>query len=180
MSDKQPIEITIFEYGEDIGTIGIALYAALSSFAYEENTKLVTTISLRALSHAIGSTKQSVLTYLRTLQKFHIILIERATEDDGGSSINCYILNPVETWLLSQTRFDVDGNPIPPAYKKKVISNTLRRLVFERDAYRCNACGCWEDLTADHIIPEIKGGPTTLENLQTLCRSCNTRKKDRV
>ena len=33
-----------------------------------------------------------------------------------------------------------------------------------------------EDLTLDHIIPESHGGHTTAENLQTLCRSCNSHK----
>ena len=29
-------------------------------------------------------------------------------------------------------------------------------------------------------VPESKGGPMVLDNLQTLCRSCNSRKKDRL
>lgn len=39
----------------------------------------------------------------------------------------------------------------------------------------CKLCGSRKYLRADHVIPERKGGPTTLENLQTLCRSCNSR-----
>jgi hypothetical protein len=62
------------------------------------------------------------------------------------------------------------------AKTKKPIPNGLRKQVFERDAYRCVSCGSWHDLQADHIIPESKGGPTTLENLQTMCRPCNVRK----
>jgi len=60
--------------------------------------------------------------------------------------------------------------------KKKKIPAILRTAVFERDAYRCKHCGGWEKLCADHIIPESKGGPTTFENLQTLCSPCNLRK----
>lgn len=56
----------------------------------------------------------------------------------------------------------------------------LRKQVFERDAYRCQLCDSWEDLAIDHIHPESKGGPTSLENLQTLCRSCNSRKGDQI
>ena len=59
---------------------------------------------------------------------------------------------------------------------KEKISGALRKLVFERDGYRCVTCGDWHDLSADHIVPESKGGPTTFENLQTMCRSCNSRK----
>jgi hypothetical protein len=64
--------------------------------------------------------------------------------------------------------------------KQKKVPGRLRVAVFERDAYRCRECGDHRQLCADHIIPESKGGPTTLENLQTLCRGCNSRKKDRI
>jgi 5-methylcytosine-specific restriction endonuclease McrA len=33
-----------------------------------------------------------------------------------------------------------------------------------------------ENLELDHIIPSSMGGPSTKENSQTLCKSCNTRK----
>lgn len=61
-----------------------------------------------------------------------------------------------------------------PKYKKKKIDNLLRTAVFERDAYRCLRCESWSDLRADHVIPEAEGGEASLENLQTLCRSCNS------
>ena len=67
-----------------------------------------------------------------------------------------------------------------PAYIKAVIPASLRTSVFERDAYRCIACGGHLDLTCDHIVPESKGGPTTIENLQTMCRSCNSKKGARA
>ena len=57
---------------------------------------------------------------------------------------------------------------------------SLRKKVFERDAYRCRECGEWHDLTVDHIHPWSKGGLTKLSNLQTLCEPCNSRKKDRI
>lgn len=61
-------------------------------------------------------------------------------------------------------------------YKKAPISAKLRWAVFQRDGYQCKYCGTKEDLTADHIIPEIDGGMTVLSNLQTLCRPCNSSK----
>lgn len=59
---------------------------------------------------------------------------------------------------------------------KKNISANLRLKVLKRDGYRCKCCGSQEDLEADHVKAESRGGPTTFENLQTLCRTCNQRK----
>lgn len=61
-------------------------------------------------------------------------------------------------------------------YRKKKINGTIRTLVYERDSYQCVHCGVRKDLSLDHIHPESKGGATTVENLQTLCRSCNSKK----
>lgn len=65
------------------------------------------------------------------------------------------------------------------SYRKKPLSARLRLKVFERDGYACRHCGSREKLRADHIIAEVKGGETTLDNLQTLCESCNCRKGPR-
>lgn len=62
-----------------------------------------------------------------------------------------------------------------PRMKAK-IPRSLAKRVFERDAYRCVTCGDHHDLTCDHVIAESKGGETTFENLQTMCRQCNCRK----
>lgn len=59
------------------------------------------------------------------------------------------------------------------------IPKALRQAVFKRDSYTCQHCGSQDRLCADHIIAEVRGGPTTLENLQTLCRTCNSRKSDK-
>lgn len=65
-------------------------------------------------------------------------------------------------------------------HNKKPISFSLRWEVFKRDDFRCKHCGTRDHLRADHILPESKGGPTTLENLQTLCRTCNSKKGVKV
>lgn len=71
-------------------------------------------------------------------------------------------------------------DPKPPKYQPKVkIGRKLSKRVMERDGYRCVTCSTHIDLCCDHIIPESKGGPTTFENLQTMCRPCNSRKGNR-
>jgi len=60
--------------------------------------------------------------------------------------------------------------------KKIPIPNHFKWLVWERDNFTCKHCGSRKNLSVDHIIPESKGGQLTMENAQTLCRSCNSRK----
>lgn len=58
---------------------------------------------------------------------------------------------------------------------RKVLSTKVRLAVYKRDGFKCVRCGC-SDLTIDHIIPIAKGGTNEDNNLQTLCRSCNSKK----
>jgi 5-methylcytosine-specific restriction endonuclease McrA len=41
---------------------------------------------------------------------------------------------------------------------------------------RCIGCGENKPLTRDHIIPLALGGSHDIENIQPLCRNCNSRK----
>jgi len=59
------------------------------------------------------------------------------------------------------------------------VPEELRQKIFDRDGRKCVICGAKEDLSIDHIIPRSKGGTNDPENLQTLCRSCNSSKKNR-
>ena len=59
------------------------------------------------------------------------------------------------------------------------VSNKMRFAIYERDNYCCKMCGKSEDeeeLEIDHIKPIAKGGKSTYDNLQTLCKSCNKKK----
>lgn len=64
--------------------------------------------------------------------------------------------------------------------ERKPISLSTRQAVFARDGYRCVTCGAGENLHVDHIHPWSLGGPDTMDNFQTLCGSCNSRKGARV
>lgn len=68
----------------------------------------------------------------------------------------------------------------PDPNKRKPIPQGLRTKVFETDEYRCVKCGSHEDLAVDHILPVAEGGTNDRENLQTLCRSCNSRKGKKI
>jgi hypothetical protein len=58
------------------------------------------------------------------------------------------------------------------------VTPAMRKAVYEADRYRCRACGSKHDLTIDHIVPQHLGGPTIMVNLSTLCKPCNSSKRD--
>jgi hypothetical protein len=63
------------------------------------------------------------------------------------------------------------------------VSNRMRFSIYERDGHRCRKCGIsgrHHDLEIDHIIPISKGGKSTYDNLQTLCRRCNLEKGSKI
>ncbi|MET8430066.1 HNH endonuclease [Nocardia sp. NPDC004860] len=64
--------------------------------------------------------------------------------------------------------------------KRAHIPIRVRAFVFDRDDHQCVFCGSAEDLALDHIYPWSRGGDDTVDNLQTLCRSCNSRKGARI
>lgn len=55
----------------------------------------------------------------------------------------------------------------------------LRIQVLDRDGWVCAYCNRPAD-TVDHIYPRVKGGDTwAMDNLQSLCKSCNSAKGGR-
>lgn len=78
------------------------------------------------------------------------------------------------------------ANHMERARKHGVVSEkVIRSIVYERDGYRCYACGCDvveskvyrpDRATLDHVIPMAKGGANTYDNVRTMCVSCNTKK----
>ncbi len=60
----------------------------------------------------------------------------------------------------------------------KTVAFTRFNL-FLRDEFRCQYCGSPHDLTFDHVIPRVRGGRTTWENVVAACSPCNLRKGSR-
>lgn len=53
----------------------------------------------------------------------------------------------------------------------------LRLRIFQRDRWRCRACGRAGRLECDHVVPVQRGGDPWVEsNLQCLCRRCHIEK----
>ena len=97
--------------------------------------------------------------------------------DFGAIELECLVAEIVSAgladWHDDGIRM-VNRKVIWKAPLKDTIPPALRLRVYTRDGYRCLSCGTTTNLSCDHVIAESKGGPTTFENLQTLCRPCNS------
>ena len=64
-----------------------------------------------------------------------------------------------------------------------VLKAGKRWQVFDRDDFKCVACGKSANdgaiLHVDHILPRSKGGKNELDNYQTLCHLCNIGKSNK-
>ena len=59
------------------------------------------------------------------------------------------------------------------------FSDKDKRTAYERQNGICPICGIHheiDEMEGDHIIPWSKGGKTTIDNLQMLCKKCNREK----
>ena len=72
---------------------------------------------------------------------------------------------------------------INPDYEKYLRDETFKKYTDEAGNYHCACCGFTDrsrvPFHVDHIIAMNNGGKSVLENLQILCRSCNSRKSDK-
>lgn len=65
-------------------------------------------------------------------------------------------------------------------YIKENIPHRLKWKIWERDGFKCKICKSEQNLSLDHIQPESLGGTLDEDNIQTLCRSCNSKKYNKV
>lgn len=56
--------------------------------------------------------------------------------------------------------------------------------LMEEDVYHFTLYGIKDDkeinMTIDHVLPKSKGGTNEIQNLQTMCYTCNERKSDKL
>ncbi|WP_033415413.1 HNH endonuclease [Streptomyces canus] len=85
-------------------------------------------------------------------------------------------------WQQQQDR--VRGSAHQRGYTQQ-WRTTAAQAVAQHRAEHGDWCPGWKvpahsatDLTADHIAPKAQGGTDSPDNVQVLCRPCNSRKRD--
>lgn len=87
---------------------------------------------------------------------------------------NLYVYDFELRWIDQD--YEEKYGPAPKSKVRKTLPKATREHIFKRDGYACLHCKSTTDLSIDHIIPVVHGGGDELENLQTLCRVCNSKK----
>jgi len=78
---------------------------------------------------------------------------------------------------LEKKRIERQSESFQKKEERGKMNDGLRYNILRRDGFRCRLCGRTAQdgvkLEVDHIIPISRGGKTTYDNLQTLCKECN-------
>jgi hypothetical protein len=98
--------------------------------------------------------------------QFVAALIQAGFFESDGEGLRVHDWRQIAgSWLSEKGRQEWDS-----------LRASVAPRVYERDSGRCLKCGATDDLTVDHIRALARGGGHNMTNLQTLCRSCNSRK----
>jgi len=81
--------------------------------------------------------------------------------------------------LLHYWKFKLFGESNYTDRRRRRATTEEMAEVFRRWGHKCDECGTEYNLTVDHIIPLAKGGDWDINNLRSLCVSCNSKKGDR-
>jgi len=130
----------------------------------------------KVLTHREIAQAAGILEYARRI---------RELRDEEGYRIASY--HDDDTLKPGQYRL-VDAEPRPTT--ARTVSSTRRAEVFARDGYTCQRCGAGGGepdsarpgrrvrLQVHHVTPKERGGTDRLDNLETLCSTCNEGKSN--
>jgi len=63
--------------------------------------------------------------------------------------------------------------------RKRIVLS--RKNIIKRDNHKCQYCGVTDSpMTVDHVVPKVRGGTDSWENLVCACIKCNNKKGNRA
>lgn len=142
--------------------------------------------------------KEREATHQRALVQLRAVKTRAAAFD----AINFFLYSDPENWKALEGYEDDDvgcriwGHVCPVFFTQssatetretrrdgRYIPRTVMLKIVRRDDHVCQECFTYvrdDEIEFDHIIPVSRGGPTSVENLRLLCRTCNNAKSDHI
>lgn len=114
---------------------------------------------------------------------------ERVREEAKQRVAAARLSDPVAFNAQRRAKYADDPSAAKTAYHRRrarlaAVENTLTaqewRAILEAAGHRCVYCGRQGRMTQDHVIPLSKNGGHTAANVVPACRSCNSKKKDKL
>ena len=136
---------------------------SISGVEFQESCNISKNTVTRAVEELQASSCVSVRRYSRSNSRYLVDL------HGCESYIRNEALKECEASDVCETTDSKQDTRLP-------LNSSIRKLIFERDFYRCINCGTHKSLSIDHIVPVSKGGGNEIKNLQTLCATCNSSK----
>ena len=119
-----------------------------------------------------------------SIKRWKILNPEKSKEYNRQSARRCRKRDPERYRFYSKNRRHMIREASNGVSGKKFSTVfTLKDWdeIKEKHNQCCVICGASDlKLTIDHIIPLSKGGKHNRDNIQPLCHSCNSRKKDKI
>ena len=144
----------------------------------EENKKLCN--SILSLRYQFNDHYKITYLYPKTYEYARSILSELRKNKVIDSTEHTILLEIIKIYGNNFYEIKYLESKEPRFIAQKFISKKkIREFIFKRDGYKCLKCGSLTKLSIDHIMPISLGGDNTISNLQTLCTSCNSTKKDK-
>lgn len=173
MTTKQPyipLNIDLWEnQTKSISNLAEIALLKLTFKLFDSPDRGLITINLKAASILFKSDLLITKSILNELSATGLLIV---TELESG------MLQIISPRLNSKYRIS-----IRPAYVRNRIKaviftakSAVREIVFKLHGETCLCCGATDKICLDHIIAIKNGGENSIENLQPLCKSCNSSK----
>jgi uncharacterized protein (UPF0248 family) len=149
------------------------------SISYIPGRLIATNKRLHFLSQA-GGAEIPLKRIMRIDREGAGIYLELSTKKANG---HYDVADPVLTEAIIDTLVRMDKRQLLTPQSdtaSRHIPQDVKQSVWQRDQGKCVQCSATSYLEFDHIIPFSKGGASTLNNVQLLCRKCNLTKGGRL
>ena len=101
-------------------------------------------------------------------------------KDNNYIQITNFLKHQTPHYLESPSQIPAPDGHIDSLYSSPALTKSQRKNLLEKLGKKCVECGAKTKLQIDHKIPRSMGGTNDDENLQVLCASCNSRKRNKL